>query len=97
MTHRHNISSPSWCSSKITSEPYFAGPNLALRKFAMQDEGAYLGFTADKAVDGNTSDAATSGACAHTNHSPYSWWKVDLGRTYLLTGIKIYNRERGGE
>jgi len=52
--------------------------------------------SAHKAVDGNISDAASSGACAQTTNSSHSWWKVDLGRPYLLTGMKIYNRERGG-
>jgi len=52
--------------------------------------------SAHKAVDGNTSDAASSGACAQTTNSSHSWWKVDLGRPYLLTGMRIYNRERGG-
>ena len=70
---------------------------MALGKFALQGSDTYQTSTADKAVDGNTSDAATSGACAHTTDSPYSWWMVDLGRPYLLTGIKIYNRERGRE
>jgi len=65
---------------------------MALTKFAMQGERTYKALTADKAVDGNTS-ALT---CAHTTDSSFSWWKVDLGRPYLLTGIKIFNRERGG-
>ena len=75
----------------------FLGPNMALGKFAMQGNGTYKTFTADKAIDNNTSNTASSGACAHTTHSSHSWWKVNLGRPYLLTGIKIYNRERGGE
>jgi len=70
---------------------------MALGKFALQGSDTYQTSTADKAVDGNTSDAASSGACAHTTNSPYSWWMVDLGHPYLLTGIKIYTMERGGE
>jgi len=69
---------------------------MALGKLAMQGQGTYKLSTADKAVDGNTSEAANSGACAHTTEWS-SWWKVDIGRPYLLTGIKIYNRERGSE
>jgi len=65
---------------------------MALDKFAMQGERTYKALTADKAVDGNTSDRAR----AHTTDSSFSWWKVDLGRPYLLTGIKIFNRDRGG-
>ena len=70
---------------------------MAIGKLAKQGPRTYAGtHTADKAVDGSTSNAASSGACAHTTYSSRSWWKVDFGRPYLLTGIKIYNRERGG-
>jgi len=69
---------------------------MALGKPVRQGPDTYQTSTADKAVDGNTSDAAISGACATATNRPYSWWKVDLERPYLLTGIKIYNRERGG-
>ena len=69
---------------------------MALRKSAELFPSSSAASSAHKAVDGNTSDAASSGACAQTTNKPHSWWKVDLGRPYLLTGIKIYNRERGG-
>jgi len=70
---------------------------MAIAKPAKQGPKTYAGtHTADKAVDGSTSNAASSGACANTTYSAHSWWKVDLGQPYLLTGIKIYNRERGG-
>jgi len=71
---------------------------MAVGKSATQGPRTYRTYTADRAVDGNTSDAASGGACAHTVYQSWSWswWKVDLGRSYLLTGIKIFNRERGG-
>jgi len=70
---------------------------MAVGKFALQGQGTYLTYTADKAVDGNITGSVSSGTCAHTTNRFNSWWKVDLGRPYLLTGIKIYNRERVGE
>jgi len=69
---------------------------MAVGKSAELFPSSSAASSAHKAVDGNTSDAANSGACAQTTNSPHSWWKIDLGRPYLLTGIKIYNRERGG-
>jgi len=73
-----------------------SGPNLALGETAELFPSSSAASLAYKAVDGNTSDAASSGACAQTTNSAHVWWKVDLGRPYSLTGIKIYNRERGG-
>ena len=69
---------------------------MALGKIAMQGPATYGISTADRAVDGHTSDAASGGACAHTTSNSQSWWKVDLRKPYLITGILIYNRERGG-
>jgi len=74
----------------------FPGPNIAFGKIAEQGPETLETSTADKAVDGDTSDAASSGACAQTVNSSHSWWKVDLGRPYLLTGIKIFTSEGGG-
>ena len=70
---------------------------MAMGKIALQgSETYYVRSIADKALDGNTSDAASYGTCAHTTNSSHSWWKVDLGKSFLITGIQIYNRERGG-
>ena len=68
---------------------------MAVGKSAELFQSSSTASSAHKAVDGDTSDAASSGACAQTTHSSHSWWRVDLGRSYLLTGMKIYNRERG--
>ena len=39
----------------------------------------YTGYNADKGVDGDESTAAHG----------YFWWGVDMGRPFVLTGIKI--------
>ena len=57
--------------------------------------------TSDKAVDGVTRHSEHAFECAHTdwNASLYTeaWWGIDLGDNYIMTGIKIYNRERKGK
>ena len=68
---------------------------MAVGKSAELFQSSSTASSAHKAVDGDTSDSASSGACAQTTQSSHSWWRVDLGRSYLLTGMKIYNRERG--
>jgi len=74
------------------------GPNIALYKMASQGPGVWVNGTADKAVDGNPSREADQNMCAHTDDAPssQSWWTVDLGDAYRITGIKIRNRERKG-
>ena len=77
---------------------YSKGPNIALYKTATQGPGVWVGGTADKAVDGDTSKNADLDMCAHTDDDPstQSWWTVDLGDAYRVTGIKIFNREQKG-
>ena len=68
-----------------------AGPNVAYKKFALQSSNMSEISTADKAVDGYR-----YATCAVTLFSSYAWWKVSLGKPYLVTGIKIHSTERGG-
>jgi len=77
---------------------FYKGPNIALYKTATQGPGVWTNGTADKAVDGYPSREADQGMCAHTNDAPssQSWWSVDLGDAYRITGVKIGNRERKG-
>ena len=54
-----------------------------------------LKYGPQRAVDGNTNMLIGQGAtCAHTdiNQQPY-WWVVNLGSTYTIDYITIYNRE----
>ena len=75
------------------------GPNIALNKVTEQHPGVYATGTSDKAVDGKTGKPMTYtiNECSHTDwntSTPEAWWRVDLGDTYRLTGIKIYNRDQ---
>ena len=60
---------------------------------ANQGPDTYQSRSADKAVDGDTSN--TEGNCAHTTVGSPAWWRVDLGKRFLVTGIKLFNRPRG--
>ena len=73
------------------------GPNIALGKDTEQFPGAHENGTSDKAVDGDTTNSYDAPRCAHTEWNTWNtaaWWRVDLGDSYKITGIKIYNRDR---
>ena len=76
------------------------GPNIALGKPTVQFLSTFLGGSASKAVDGNTSDHNVGDMCAHTERGTQTnpaWWRVDLEAKYNITGIKIYNRNQTGK
>ncbi|KAK6178468.1 hypothetical protein SNE40_013255 [Patella caerulea] len=70
-----------------------SGQNVAFMKSAIQSS-VYLTNTADNAVDGNNSTDFYSDSCVHTavDNNQYEWWEVDLGATYDITDIIIFNR-----
>jgi len=70
-----------------------SGPNIALGRKANQGPDTYQSCSADKAVDGDTSN--TAGNYAHTTVGSPAWWRVDLGKRFLVTGLKLFNRARG--
>ena len=68
-----------------------AAGNVALRKSSYQ-RGQHRGLSASLAVDGNTD--LNSDNCAH----PFTgvgglpvWWYVDLGQSYRITQVVLYN------
>ena len=70
-----------------------SGPNIALGMKANQGPDTYQSCSADKAVDGDTSN--TAGNYAHTTLGFPAWWRVDLGKRFSVTGLKLFNRARG--
>jgi len=77
-----------------------SGPNIAFGKTATQGPGDFsIGMVAGNAVNNVTYDN-NQGTCAQTTlgttNDP-AWWQVDLADTYLITGIKIYNRQKHGK
>jgi hypothetical protein len=69
------------------------GTNLARNKTAAQSS-TYPNFPASLAVDGNTDGNGGNGSVTVTNSGSEMnpWWQVDLGASYTLSSIAIWNR-----
>ena len=65
--------------------------NLALNGSASQSSTAYNGV-ASRAIDGNTNGNYNDDSVTHTNSEANAWWEVDLGTTYAIGDINIFNR-----
>jgi uncharacterized repeat protein (TIGR02543 family) len=78
-----NFSMPA--NAVVETATFTQTANLALNKLATADsQQTSAGNTASKGNDGNSSTRW----CANDSR-PNHWWKVDLGRTYTLTGTKV--------
>jgi len=67
--------------------------NLALGRATFQSS-TYPGGDSSLAVNGNYDSAYDDGSCTHTDTQEGNpWWAVDLGASYEVTTIFIYNRE----
>jgi putative heme-binding domain-containing protein len=76
-------------------EVYSGGRNVARHGKATQKNTAY-GGEAKRAIDGNTSDQYGSGGQTHTEeNTPDPWWEVDLGESYPIERIVVFNRDDG--
>lgn len=47
---------------------------------------------ASRAVDGNTNGTYGSGSVQHTNFDWNAWWQVDLGATFGVNTVEVWNR-----
>ncbi len=65
--------------------------NLALNKPATQISEGW-GGAASRAVDGNTNGNFNGNSVTHTATGTQDWWQVDLGSSYALETIKVWNR-----
>ncbi|XP_078683129.1 uncharacterized protein LOC144917204 isoform X3 [Branchiostoma floridae x Branchiostoma belcheri] len=76
-------------------QPNCNSVNVALGKAAFQTS-TCCGGVASHAVDGNTDTDFYAGSCTATADSPAetdpSWW-VDLGQSYMIDRIVIFNRQ----
>ena len=52
----------------------------------MQSSTDYNGFSS-RAVDENLGPYYSSKSCTHTKKEQNPWWRVDLGREYIVTGV----------
>lgn len=66
--------------------------NLALNKSATQSTDPGWGGPASDAVDNNTSGNWSDGSVTHTNYDNLAWWQVDLGGTYTINSVQVWNR-----
>ena len=77
--------------------------NVAVGKTATQSstwssEFVNEGGAASNAVDGNTNGTFDGGSVSHTSGWQENdslgliWWKVDLGQSFIIDMIKVYNR-----
>ncbi|XP_066271084.1 uncharacterized protein [Branchiostoma lanceolatum] len=72
-----------------TGAPYV---NIARGKSAFQTSTYSWSARADRAVDGNTNGRFNAGSCTHTAREANPAWWVDLGQTYIVNRVVIYNR-----
>lgn len=68
-----------------------AQTNLAVNGTASQSSTGYGGL-ASRANDGNTNPLWNGGSISHTDNLVNSWWEVDLGGTFPIAEVRLYNR-----
>jgi len=75
----------------ISAPAAVAQTNLALTGTATQSS---LGFggVPERAIDGNTDGTWSAGSVTHTADLTDSWWEVDLGGTFSIGEVRLYNR-----
>ncbi|MCP3920428.1 MAG: hypothetical protein GY711_33285 [bacterium] len=75
----------------ISAPAAVAQTNLALTGTATQSS---LGFggVPERAIDGNTDGTYNNGSVTHTADLSDSWWEVDLGGTFSIGEVRLYNR-----
>ena len=66
--------------------------NVARGKAATQSSTYSTASTASRAVDGNTNGTFSAGGSSSTNNNTNAWWQVDLGASYALDSIQLWNR-----
>ena len=67
------------------------GVNVATAGTASQSSTS-SGGVASRGIDGNTSGHWPDGSVTHTANQTAPWWEVDLGATYDIDEIWIWNR-----
>ncbi|XP_078597111.1 uncharacterized protein LOC144873541 [Branchiostoma floridae x Branchiostoma japonicum] len=67
--------------------------NVALRKRVSQSSLLLPRYHAERAADGNTGTSLyPRQECTHTDLDYEPWWKVDLGGTYVINHVTVFNR-----
>jgi hypothetical protein len=71
-----------------------APANLAQGKAATQSSTlpGYASATAGSAVDSNTDGNFYDGSVTATSADPNAWWQVDLGASFTVASVVVFNR-----
>lgn len=49
-------------------------------------------YVPENAIDGNTDGNAANNSLSHTQNDLNAWWEVDLGDTYYIDAVRLWNR-----
>lgn len=82
---------PTPTATPVLPTPTPVANNVAQGKSATQSSTGFSGVPA-RAVDGNTGGNYNNGSVTHTNAEANAWWQVDLGNSYQLSSIVLWNR-----
>ncbi|XP_078585929.1 uncharacterized protein LOC144867737 [Branchiostoma floridae x Branchiostoma japonicum] len=77
---------------ELNFQGFQAGTNVALGMLAFQTTTRPDGGAARLAVDGNPSTSYADGSCAHSEQEDNPTWWVDLGQSYAVDSVVIFNR-----
>ncbi len=66
--------------------------DIAQGKTAVQSSNWENSYFANLAVDGNTDGNLPDGSVTNTNADQNAFWYVDLGQTYNISSITLWNR-----
>ncbi|PSL46360.1 putative secreted protein (Por secretion system target) [Chitinophaga niastensis] len=70
---------------------FSGGVNVALNKVTSQSSTVNSGASS-RAVDGNTDGNFFNNSVTHTDLQVENWWQADLGQSYVIDSIRIWNR-----
>jgi RHS repeat-associated protein len=86
-----HISPAGW--NQVVSGLFFdnGATNLALNKPTSQSSEGW-GGASSRAVDGNTDGNWANNSVTHTQYDNGAWWRVDLGGTYSISSVELWNR-----
>jgi hypothetical protein len=88
----HKLGVPSFCQgASCALLPKGFRSNLALGKRTAQSS-TVLGGVSSRAVDGDPRGDWNNGSVTHTDTQDKPWWQVDLGESYELDTVKLFNR-----
>ncbi|MBI1761205.1 MAG: NPCBM/NEW2 domain-containing protein, partial [Acidobacteria bacterium] len=91
-TFRVTVTVSDGTSAQVAFDWFVRRPNLAQGKPATQAS-IYEVAAAGLAVDGNTNGNYAAGSVSHTNSAAANdWWQVDLGATYTIDSLQLWNR-----